>query len=93
MFADDQGQAARELARVCRPGGRLALLVWAPDGAVKKFLGIIGSHSPDPAPDPSPLAWGDQDHARALLGDAFDLTFEPGVNNHYLPALPRLKYC
>jgi SAM-dependent methyltransferase len=84
IFATDHTQAARELARVCRTGGRLALIVWAPEGAVQEFLGIIGKFNPNPPPDPSPLAWGEPDHAKALLGDAFDLTFEPGVNDHYL---------
>ncbi len=87
MFAGDHEQAARELARVCRPDGRLALVVWAPEGAVKEFLGIIGNYVPAPPPGPSPMSWGDEAHARALLGDAFELTFEPGVNNHYLPGV------
>jgi SAM-dependent methyltransferase len=84
MFAADHAATARELARVCRPGGRLALIVWAPEGAVQEFLGIIGKFNPNPPPNPSPLAWGEPEHAEALLGDAFDLTFEPGVNDHYL---------
>lgn len=84
MFAGDHTAAARELARVCRPGGRIALIVWAPEGAVQEFLGIIGKYNPNPPPDPSPLAWGKPEHATALMGDAFDLTFEEGVNNHYL---------
>jgi SAM-dependent methyltransferase len=85
MFAAHHEQAARELARVCRPGGRLALAVWTPEGSVQQFLGIIGKHSPAPPPSPSPLAWGEPDHARDLLGQDFDLTFEPAVNDHYLP--------
>ncbi len=84
IFAADHQAAARELARVCRPGGRLALIVWAPEGAVRDFLGIIGKFNPNPPPEPSPLAWGEPDHATALLGDAFELTFEEGVNDHYL---------
>ncbi|MCH8504852.1 MAG: methyltransferase domain-containing protein [Ectothiorhodospiraceae bacterium] len=83
MFAAQQQQAASELGRVCRPGGRLALVVWAPDGAVADFFGVIGKHGDAPPPEPSPLAWGDPDHARQLLGRDFDLWFERGVNNHY----------
>jgi ubiquinone/menaquinone biosynthesis C-methylase UbiE len=39
MFAFDQAQAAAELARACRPGGRLTLTTWAPAGAVAQFFG------------------------------------------------------
>ena len=84
MFAANHDQAARELARVCRPGGRLVLLVWDPQGSVADFLGIIGKYSPAPPPGPSPLDWGDPAHVRELLGQDFALTFEPGVNDHYL---------
>lgn len=87
MFAADQHQAASELARVCRPGGRLSLAVWAPEGSVQEFFGIIGQHSDAPAPEPSPLAWGQPDHVRDLLGDAFELKFEPGVNHHYFDSV------
>jgi SAM-dependent methyltransferase len=83
MFAFDQAQAAAELARVCRPGGRLALTTWARAGAVAEFFGIIGQHSDAPPPPSSPLAWGDPAHVEKLLGRAFDLTFEHGLNNAY----------
>jgi SAM-dependent methyltransferase len=83
MFAFDQAQAAAELARVCRPGGRLALTTWAPAGAVAQFFAIIAQHSDAPAPPSSPLAWGDPTHVAKLLGKAFDLKFEHGVSNAY----------
>ncbi len=83
MFAADHAQAARELSRVCRPGGRLSLAVWEADGAVRDFFEVIGKHSGGPAPEPSPLDWGDRDHVRELLGEDFELWFESGINNHY----------
>lgn len=87
MFAADQELAARELGRVCRPGGRLSLVVWEQGGSVQDFLGIIGEYDDAPPPTASPLAWGDPDHARHLLGDDFELWFEPGVNHHYFDSV------
>jgi SAM-dependent methyltransferase len=83
MFAFDQAQAAAELGRVCRRGGRLALTTWAPAGAVADFFGIVARHSDAPAPPSSPLAWGDPNHVEELLGKVFDLKFEHGVSNAY----------
>jgi ubiquinone/menaquinone biosynthesis C-methylase UbiE len=83
MFALDQMQAAAELARVCRPGGRLALATWAPVGAVAQFFGVIARHIEEPPPPSSPLAWGDPAHVEKLLGKAFELKFEQGVSNAF----------
>ncbi len=43
MFAPDHGAVARELARVCRPGGRLALLAWHPERGVAEFFKIMAA--------------------------------------------------
>jgi ubiquinone/menaquinone biosynthesis C-methylase UbiE len=83
MFAVNQEAAAAELGRVCRPGGRLALATWAPEGAVAEFFGVIAKHADAPPPPSSPLAWGDPAHVEKLLGNSFELKFEKGVSNAY----------
>jgi SAM-dependent methyltransferase len=84
IFAQDQQQAARELGRVMRKGGRLVLATWRPEGSVAKFLGVIARHSDAPPPPASPLAWGDPRYLEEILRD-FELRFEPGINNAYHP--------
>jgi len=83
IFAANQEQAAAELGRVCRRGGRLCLATWAPDGAVADFFAVIAKHADTPRPAASPLAWGDPSHVERLLGRDFTLDFEPGVNQAY----------
>ena len=74
--------AADELARICKPGGRLALTTWLPDSAVVKMFGIMRPYMPPPPPPapPSPFEWGRRDRLQELLGAHFDLKFEEGVN-------------
>ena len=83
MFAGNQAEAAAELARVCRSGGRLVLATWAQDGAVAKFFGVIARYSDAPPPRSSPLAWGNLPCVKQLLGDSFELEFEHGVSHTY----------
>jgi SAM-dependent methyltransferase len=83
MFAANHAQAAAELARACKKGGRLSLATWVPGGAVAEFFGIVAKHADAPPPEESPLAWGDPDHVTKLLGEDFELTFERGWNNAY----------
>lgn len=83
MFAANQQDAAAELARVCKPGGRLVVAAWVPGGAVDEFFGVIAQHSDAPPPPASPMNWGDRKEAARLLGDAFELEFEDGQNIAY----------
>lgn len=79
MFAPEHAAVARELARVCRPGGRLALACWRPDGTIGDIFRLMAPFQPPPAPGiGSPFDWGREEHVTGLLGDAFELEFEDG---------------
>ncbi|MDQ2911414.1 MAG: methyltransferase domain-containing protein [Actinomycetota bacterium] len=79
MFAPDQPRAAGELARVTRPGGRLGLNTWRPDGGVGRFFQVVSGFAPPPPEGAGrPLDWGREEHVRQLLGDAFELEFQEG---------------
>jgi SAM-dependent methyltransferase len=69
MFAADQEKAAAELLRACKPGGRIGMANWVPDGAVGKMFMTIAKHAPPPPGVPSPLRWGTEDGLRELFGD------------------------
>src|SRR6185369_8994251 len=70
MFTPNPERAAAELRRVSRPGGRIGLANWAPDGFVGAMFRIIGQHVPPPAGVPSPLAWGSEERVRELFAGA-----------------------
>ena len=69
MFTPDQARAARELVRVCRPGGRIGLANWTPEGFIGRLFRIVGRHLPPPAGVAPPSHWGDEARLRVLLGD------------------------
>jgi SAM-dependent methyltransferase len=84
MFASRPEAAAAEIARVCRPGGRLGLATWMPDGNVFEMFKVMRAYMPPPAsPPPSPFEWGKPDRIRTLFGSAFDLRFEQGTCVYY----------
>jgi len=68
MFAPDQARAARELLRVVRPGGRIGMANWTPDGFIGRLFKIVGAHVPPPAGLRSPALWGTEPHLVALFG-------------------------
>jgi ubiquinone/menaquinone biosynthesis C-methylase UbiE len=69
MFAPDQARAARELVRVVRPGGKIALANWTPEGFVGRMLAMVGKHVPPPPGVASPAYWGNETRLRELFPD------------------------
>jgi ubiquinone/menaquinone biosynthesis C-methylase UbiE len=70
MFAPDHERAAAEMARVCRPGGRIGLASWTPDGFVGKLLRLVAGYVPPPPGVQSPVLWGTDAHVRELFSGA-----------------------
>jgi SAM-dependent methyltransferase len=79
MFAPRHAVAAAELARVLRPGGRLGLCNWTPEGAQGQLFRALAEFAPGPPPPfaQPPLMWGAEPHVRELFaGTGLDLEFE-----------------
>lgn len=77
MFAPDQERAAEEMLRVVKPGGRIGLASWTPEGFVGRLLEVVGSFVPPPAGLRSPLGWGTEPRLVELFGpEASDIRTE-----------------
>ena len=70
MFAPRPDLVASEMIRVCKPGGRIIMGNWTPEGHVGQMFKVIGKHVPPPPMMPSPLLWGDEATCRERFGSA-----------------------
>ena len=68
MFAPRPELVASEMTRVCRPGGRIIMGNWTPEGHIGQMFKVMGKHVPPPQNVPSPLLWGDEVTCRQRLG-------------------------
>lgn len=86
MFATNQDAAISELARVVRPGGRVAVAAWLPDSTAVAIRKVVAPFMPAPPspPPPSPFNWGDPDWLKGALGEFFELGHEFGELTHRL---------
>lgn len=70
MFAPDQQKTAFELLRVCRPGGKIALASWTPQGYAGQVLKTVSKYAPSPPPEfRPPVLWGTDERLRELFGE------------------------
>lgn len=80
MFAPNQPQTAAELLRVTKPGGRIGMANWTPEGAVGQMFKIVSGHAPPPPGVAPPIRWGTEDGLRELFGDGIsELRLESAV--------------
>jgi ubiquinone/menaquinone biosynthesis C-methylase UbiE len=68
MFTPDQERAAGEMLRVCRPGGRIGLANWTPEGFIGQLFKTVGTFLPPPAGARSPALWGTRARLEQLFG-------------------------
>jgi SAM-dependent methyltransferase len=88
QFAPRHEVVARELARVCRPGGQIGLVNWTPEGQIGELFKIMGAYMPAPPDYASPPPrWGSEEHVRDLFADTpVEFVFARGNNPWRFPS-------
>jgi SAM-dependent methyltransferase len=68
MFAPNQLKSAREMLRVCRPGGKIGMANWTAEGFIGQLFKTLGKHVAPPAGVDSPAQWGSKAWIEEVLG-------------------------
>jgi len=68
MFTPNQEQAASELARVCKRGGKIGLANWTPQSVIGELFKLMGRYLPPPAGVRPRSLWGTEERLRELFG-------------------------
>jgi ubiquinone/menaquinone biosynthesis C-methylase UbiE len=68
MFTPDQSRASAEMIRILKPGGRIGLANWTPEGFIGQIFKTIGRYVPPPAGLKSPLLWGTREWIQHTFG-------------------------
>ena len=68
MFTPNQDRAARELLRVCRPGGKIGLANWTPESFIGQMFRVLGKYVPPVAGVAPPSLWGTKARLDTLFG-------------------------
>ena len=76
IFAPNHRAIASELARVCRPGGRVGITAWRKESGVGQMFDAMAPFAPPPPQGAgSPFQWGSEEYVTSLLGADFELEF------------------
>jgi SAM-dependent methyltransferase len=76
IFSPDHHAVARELARVCRSGGRLGLAAWRPN---PDYEAVMAPFREPPEPGVGdPDDWGREEYVREILAADFELQIVEG---------------
>src|SRR5262249_29613442 len=68
QFTPNQEQAAKEIARVCRSGGKIGLACWTPESFIGQLFKTIGKYVPRAGGLVAPAAWGTRARIEKIFG-------------------------
>jgi SAM-dependent methyltransferase len=87
MFASRPEIAAREMARIVKPEGRIALTTWVKGSNVEKMFEVMKAHMPAPPPSPTPFDnWGSEENIRRWLEPHFTVEIERAISHFRVPS-------